>query len=64
LPLNVKTKNESPKKLQLWTNADKSEYAIYLNHDYQNINNLVIATNNHNINAEYTELHDKSDYHN
>jgi hypothetical protein len=62
------------KKLQLWTNPDKSEYAIYLksksnksnkngNIDSSSSNNnkLLVATN-YNRNIKYTELLDESDY--
>jgi hypothetical protein len=61
------------KKLQLWTNPDKSEYAIYLksksdksnknaNRDSSSNNNKLLVATNHNRNIKYTELLDESDY--
>jgi hypothetical protein len=62
--------NVHKKKLQLLTNSDKSEFAIYLKNNSDKINknasrdtnyNLLVATS-HNRNIEYTELLDESDY--
>ena len=62
--------NVHKKKLELWTNSDKSEFAIYLKNNSDKINknasrdtnyNLLVATS-HNRNIEYTELLDESDY--
>jgi hypothetical protein len=58
------------RRIQLWSNYDKTSYAIYLitktNESNQNIgisgtNNLLVA-NNHSKNIKYTELLDESDY--
>jgi hypothetical protein len=58
-------------KIQLWSNADKSEYAIYINDNSNAVNkkyseedtysHLVVATS-HNRNMKYTELIDECDY--
>jgi hypothetical protein len=62
--------NIHKKKLELWTNYDKSEYAIYLknNSDKSNKNSnrdtnykLLVATS-HNRNIKYTDILDESDY--
>ena len=63
--------NIHKKRLQLWTNADKTEYAIYLKSTGNNKNNknshidtddkLLVRTN-YNKNIEYTRLLDECDY--
>jgi hypothetical protein len=62
--------NVHKKKLELWTNSDKSEFAIYLKNNSDKINKnasrdtnykLLVVTS-HNRNIEYTELLDESDY--
>jgi hypothetical protein len=62
--------NVHKKKLELWTNSDKSEFAIYLKNNSDKINKnasrdtnykLLVVTS-HNRNIEYTELLDESEY--
>ncbi|HJT49847.1 MAG TPA: hypothetical protein VJ729_16830 [Nitrososphaeraceae archaeon] len=59
------------KRLQLWTNADNTEYAIYLKSTGNNENNKnshidtdhkLLVKMNHNKNTEYTRLLDECDY--
>jgi predicted metal-dependent peptidase len=56
------------KKLELWTNSDKSEYAIYLksnsakNSRNKDINDKLLAATSYNRNIKYTELVDEADY--
>ncbi len=60
------------KKLELWTNADKTEYAIYLTsntnnknsnkNSYRHSNDELLINTNRDGNLLYTQLLDESDY--
>ena len=56
------------KTLQLWTNADRTEYAIYVEKSKSNKtsgsgnNNKLIVQTNNDGNIRYSQLLDESDY--
>jgi hypothetical protein len=62
--------NIHKEKLQLWTNADKTEYAIYIisnsnksnKYGHRDTNDKLLIETDHNGNVEYTQLLDESDY--